>query len=556
MFVEQELVVALLGRVSSEDQKDRGTIENQVEFGRKYADLHQFEIKYWYLDDGVSGTIPLELRPEGKRLLDDAKAGKFNLLLIYRLDRLGRSARIILNAVHELEGYGVKIKSMTEPFDTGDPSGRFLLTILAGVADLEHDTILERMWIGANRAAKDGKWLGGIVPYGYFVNENGFLEINESPLPGCGMSEADVVRLIYNLLIEKHLSAIKIADYLNALNIPTAYIKDGRRVTKGKRKEATAGIWRPSRVRCIIVNTVYKGIHYYGKRSAKQNRELIPRQTPALVSEEVWERGQEVLRENRIDSMRNATRIYILRGLIKCGMCGRSYHGTNYSGPGRKLKAFYICGGKAAYGTKCNNQNIPAEWLENLVWEDCKRFILNPGEIIDDYEALENKQVDKKSSLTSERDITLRAIREKESEKTNILNLYRRQLINENDIEHQLNIIAVEKEFLEKRLAKINEHILSDDLLINRQKTAYELLRQLREGMPEEPDREYMRKIINFLVESIIVFPTSGEEGNPKTQVKIKYLIGQGSDCTDKRADINLGMSIEKCVRFKTRWEK
>jgi DNA invertase Pin-like site-specific DNA recombinase len=151
---------AVYCRVSSEDQAERGTIENQVEFATKYCDLHQLKIVCWYKDEGVTGTLPLEKRPEGEKMLNDIKKQKFNLLLIYRLDRLGRSARIILNAVHELEEHGVKIRSMTEPFDTSDPNGRFLLTILAGVADLERETVLERMWLGANRAARAGKWLG------------------------------------------------------------------------------------------------------------------------------------------------------------------------------------------------------------------------------------------------------------------------------------------------------------------------------------------------------------------------------------------------------------
>ena len=262
--------VAVYARVSSEDQAERGTIENQIEFAAKYCDLHQLEVVEWYKDDGITGTIPLEQRPEGKRLLEDAKKKKFDLLLIYRLDRLGRSARIILNAVYELEQHGVKIRSMTEPFDTGDPNGRFLLTVLAGVADLERETILERMWHGANRAARAGKWLGGIVPYGYRVNEEGYLEINEDPLPGMDMSEADVVQLIYRLIADQGYSTIKVADYLNALGVPPSYTKDGRQIKRGKRKVNTAGIWRPGRIRNMVVNTTYKGIHYYGKRTNKR----------------------------------------------------------------------------------------------------------------------------------------------------------------------------------------------------------------------------------------------------------------------------------------------
>ncbi|GBF32016.1 site-specific recombinases [Desulfocucumis palustris] len=65
--------IAIYARVSSDDQAERGTIENQLEFARKYCDLHQLEIQDWYKDDGVTGTIPLEERPEGERLLDDAR---------------------------------------------------------------------------------------------------------------------------------------------------------------------------------------------------------------------------------------------------------------------------------------------------------------------------------------------------------------------------------------------------------------------------------------------------------------------------------------------------
>lgn len=114
-------LTAVYVRVSSEDQADRGTIQNQVEFATKYCDLHQLLIGEWYRDDGISGTIPLEKRPDGSRLVQDARDKRIDTLLVYMPDRLGRTARVILNAVYELEQYDVKVKSMTEPFDTGDP---------------------------------------------------------------------------------------------------------------------------------------------------------------------------------------------------------------------------------------------------------------------------------------------------------------------------------------------------------------------------------------------------------------------------------------------------
>ncbi len=89
---------AIYARVSSEDQAERGTIENQLEFARKYCDLHQLKVAEWYLDYGVTGTLPSEERPEGARLLSDARDKRFELLLIYLDYRLGRSPRVIIRS--------------------------------------------------------------------------------------------------------------------------------------------------------------------------------------------------------------------------------------------------------------------------------------------------------------------------------------------------------------------------------------------------------------------------------------------------------------------------
>src|SRR5215212_441125 len=99
--------VALLMRVSSEEQRDRETIEIQEEFLYQYCDLYELEVAQIYKDDGVSGTIPLHERPEGRRLLEDAKAGKFDTVLVYRLDRLGRSLLVIVDAHDRLASLGV-----------------------------------------------------------------------------------------------------------------------------------------------------------------------------------------------------------------------------------------------------------------------------------------------------------------------------------------------------------------------------------------------------------------------------------------------------------------
>ncbi len=517
--------VAVYARVSSEDQAERRTIENQLEFAEKYCDLHELNVVEWYKDDGVTGTIPLELRNEGKRILEDAKAKRFDMLLIYRLDRLGRSARIILNAVYELEQYGVKIRSMTEPFDTSDPNGRFLLTILAGVADLERETILERMWHGTNRAAREGKWLGGIVPYGYMVNEEGFLEINEEPIPGMNMSEADVVKLIYDLIANQGYSTIKAADYINALGVPPSYAKDGRQVKQGKRKVNTAGIWRPGRVRSIIVNTTYKGIHYYGKRSNKE-RELIAREVPALVSEDLWQKAQLALRENQLEAMKNAKRKYLLRGLIKCGICGLTYQGTAF-GKKEQTKAYYVCGGKTAYRGplqgRCTSKNVPKEWIEDLIWQACVDFINNPGNAIEELTASMEEKKSQKTALTEELKMAKNAIKIKEVEKQSILDLYRKNIIESNDVELQLQKIAQEKASLDQRIRDLEKQIKDEEGLAHQFNSAEEMLKDLKSKLDSNPTFEVRREIVKALVKEIIINTIPRENGRPTANIIARY---------------------------------
>src|ERR687890_1800233 len=160
--------IALYLRVSSEEQRERETIEIQVEFLNEYCRLYELEVVDTYADDGVSGTIPLHERPEGKRLLEDAKAGRFDAVLVYKLDRLGRSLLVIVDAHDRLQVAGESLKSATEPIDSSTPSGRLIFQMLASFAEYERETIRERTQAGQRRAFKNGRQMGSI-PYGYKI---------------------------------------------------------------------------------------------------------------------------------------------------------------------------------------------------------------------------------------------------------------------------------------------------------------------------------------------------------------------------------------------------
>src|SRR5215203_1451128 len=163
--------VALYLRVSSEEQRDRETIEIQREFLQEYCRLYGLEVAEIYKDDGVSGTIPLHERPAGRRLLEDAREGKFGTVIVYRLDRLGRSLLVIVDAHDRLETSGVSLRSATEPIDTSNPGGRLIFQMLASFAEYERGTIRERTQAGLHRALRNGKHAGRI-PYGYDISQD------------------------------------------------------------------------------------------------------------------------------------------------------------------------------------------------------------------------------------------------------------------------------------------------------------------------------------------------------------------------------------------------
>ncbi len=341
------MAVAVYVRVSTEEQRERQSILTQREFADRYCALHQVTVYRVYSDDGVSGTIPLERRPEGSQILTDARLGKFDQLLVYRLDRLSRETRLILNAVAELEKLGVRVRSMTEEFDTANATGRLMLTMLSGFASHERDVIRERSVAGTFRVAEAGAWLGGIVPYGYRKlgeKRDAHIVVSEDPIPGLGMSEAGVIREVFRMAAVERKSCRVIARRLNELRIPCAYVRDDRLLLRDKRKQRTSGIWRPGRIRGLITNKTYMGTHEFGKRTTS-GRPVVSRAVPAIVTADAWRKAQANLKAHMLFGKRNARNQYLLRGLIKCALCGLTYVGVAANRPNGKREFYYHCNG-------------------------------------------------------------------------------------------------------------------------------------------------------------------------------------------------------------------
>jgi DNA invertase Pin-like site-specific DNA recombinase len=145
---------ALYARVSTLDQ----TCENQLIELRRYGEARGWTICREYVDHGVSGSK--DRRPALDELLADARRRKIDVLVCWRLDRLGRSLRHLVTLLEELQGVGVGFVSLGEGIDLGTPAGRLQLHILAALAEFERSRIQERVQAGLQRAKAQGRKLG------------------------------------------------------------------------------------------------------------------------------------------------------------------------------------------------------------------------------------------------------------------------------------------------------------------------------------------------------------------------------------------------------------
>ena len=507
--------IAVYCRVSSEDQADRGTIEVQKDCAVKYIDMknvdcNNIELYDYYCDDGISGTIPLKDRPEGARLLQDAANGLFDTVMFYKIDRLGRKTKVILDAIEILTSLGINIRSMTEPIDTTTPTGYFIITTLGAIAQLDRESILLRMHTGAIMAAKKGKWLGGVVPFGYITNKDGFLVINREPIPGLEFTEEDIVKIIFKMCANENKSSDEIADYINSLGVPTRYSSSNSREKRrrpGKRLRNNAALWWPSRVQNIIHSSIYKGYRVYGLRATLKDYEPIRQETPAIVDEELWERANQALSDRTIIRIKQRQGKYLLQGYIFCEHCGHSYCGT-YNRNGKNGAIYYYrCTGRDNYVTelRCTKaSSIQADWIEHLVLEYCA-FLLREHKFMEAPKPSSNKE----SVTSTELKSIEKTIKGLAQEKDKILSLYRKNLISMADLTSQFEKIKEEEKSLEARRKELLQPTPEDVIAKNRQ-TSASFFKKFRQVFPPDYNLwnlsyETQREILHLFIDKVTI---------------------------------------------------
>lgn len=415
-MIEVTKRVVTYERVSSEDQRDRATIQTQTEeLARRLEFEPDVHLVNRYVDDGVSGTIPMGERPGGRRLMADAAKGLFDEVWVYRIDRLGRDDVDPLVVWRQLERLGVIVRSITEGV-----SSPFEYHIRVAMAAEERRAFMQRSAAGMERAVKEGRFPGGIVPFGYALEgERHSARLGlDSRVIWAGLTAGDVVVKIFNRSYEGW-SDVRIAAELDALQIPTSYSLAGRAI----RRKATQGIWRPGRVAQLLQNTTYYGEYRYGKRPNRAGRAIIPVTVPALVSRELWTAVQESRRTRRRKPASECN-VYLFRSLMICTTCGLKYTGSVHHGD-----VWYRCNGqlvaRGPHAGRCPGKSVKGQALESIVKADIERWLLNPGDIIGELARGYDNERDATAAAKEAERITLsRRLEELQTKRDRLLDLY------------------------------------------------------------------------------------------------------------------------------------
>jgi site-specific DNA recombinase len=475
---------ALYARVSSAEQRARETIQTQVQFAERYADLRGLTFAAHFLDDGVTGTKALEARPAGKELLDAARSGLVSTVYLYRLDRLGRDIRVILNAVYALEALGCAVVSMTESFETATPAGKAMLGMLAVFAGFDRDSQQARFAEGKERCFREpARWTGGPrPPYGYRVEgerQTARLLIHDA--------EAESVRLIFSLCVERRWSCRQIAAHLNDLDVPTPF--RGLDHLHWKTGRPSGGLWTGEQVARILHNTSYYGTRYYNKRSC---REAIPQEVPPLVERDVWDLAQERLRVLRRPQTRPGQRFYTLRGLLRCGECGLNYHGWPHSAG----HFYYVCHGKKKV-PKCAGPLLNAVKVEAAVWAEVETELAK----LETAEASFRHQGAARETRNREREErqVVEALEKCGRARERVLTLYRKERIGEADLDQQFAAVEAEEANLRSRLEELRQAAPPPPL------DRRALLAEIRAILVERVGPERQAAVMALLMERIVV---------------------------------------------------
>lgn len=400
---------AIYIRVSTQEQVENYSIEVQRERIQAFCKAKNWEVYDEYIDGGYSGAN-LD-RPDMQRLLKDLK--KIDVVVVFKLDRLSRSQKDTLELIEEhFLKNNVDFVSITETLDTSTPFGKAMIGILSVFAQLERETIAERMRMGHVKRAENGlRGMGGDYDPAGYARIDGQLIIKKD--------EADHIKRAFDLYEQYH-SITRVQETL---------------------KQEGYSVWRFRRYRDILVNHLYIGlVSFAGKHYEGQHE--------AIISKEQFDRVQRLIERHKGHNAHKAKQS-LLTGLIKCQKCGESFisYSTGASNKNPRIYYYYMCKARrfpSEFEKKCTNKNWSRKKIEDIIITEIKNLTIEKSHTLKkekktNYDKL-IKEIDKKMErlldLFTTKTNTSRDLLEKQMEKYNLEkeSLIKKQQLSENEL--------------------------------------------------------------------------------------------------------------------------
>lgn len=454
--------VAIYLRVSTQEQaKEWFWLESQERLLKSYIEANKDNgWELWksliYIDEWVSGASNIEERPALTKLKKDVIDWKIDIVLVWKIDRVFRKTRYLLEFIEFIKKYDVNFVSKSENIDLKTHTWNLVLTIFWAIAEMERETMKERMWEGRISKALQWYFVFWTAPFGYETYEDwkGLrLRVNEE--------EAKLVRKIYDLFVSENMTASSIRTYLTSLNIWTRPEKEKTKISKN--------YFHYSFVHKILTNETYIWKYYFLKTKSivenwktkewvkRDKSEWLSYDCERIIDDETFEKAQEKLKKWKVLNGRWETHLFTW--LLKCGVCGRSF--VHYKS--KKNTSNYRCiwKNKARVWSDilCNNKDISEEKILNNTWKELKKIFENPKEFLAEYVKLEKDQTEEINKLKKE----LLDINEEIPKKDKVIrNGLRRQLEDESNYDNFqsiINDITKEKRVLEERKNTIEKKL-------------------------------------------------------------------------------------------------
>lgn len=350
-------------RVSTERQVEGYSIEGQITQIEQYCQFNGYELVDIYADRGISGKSMN--RPELQRMLNDAKNGKLDCVMVYKTNRLARNTSDLLTIVEELHRQNVEFFSLSERMEVKNSTGKLMLQILASFSEFERNTILENIYTGQHQRALEGYYQGNL-PLGYnnIPDNKKELMINQH--------EANIVKYIFESYAKGH-GYRKIANALNHKGYVTK---------KGNPFSISA-------VTYILSNPFYIGKIQFAKykdwndkrrKGLNDNPVIAEGKHTPIISQALWDKVQFKRQESRKKPQVHGKGTNLLTGIVKCPKCGAAMAASNTTntlkdGTKKRIR-YYSCSNFRNKGSKvCSANSVRADVLEKYVMDQILEII-------------------------------------------------------------------------------------------------------------------------------------------------------------------------------------